>query len=179
MKPNTPNCVPVPCNSLVRIPASCESRNLSCFGLPSEPEKPSPPRVSRLPIGAKESQPNVRRCSSKDRSRSKTWLQWKQTMLKNGMWTAAQAISHQLCKHCDQQDRLERRMNRSTVNGMNMVDDAAFYDPRELTAFTNRMAALRKAQFGRWPRVYEKMPELKQRTWRRSIRMDDLKIECE
>lgn len=88
------------------------------------------------------------------------WIKWRQVFRDKGLMRAAHAISDQLCKFCDQQNRYDRRLNRMAVAGAEMPpgsDDC--YNAAALDAFNGQIKPVLEGQFARWPRVYEKMPE--------------------
>lgn len=89
---------------------------------------------------------------------SSVWIQWRQVFRDKGLVRAAQAISDQLCKYCDEQNRYDRRLNRADVcaDMPSGIDDC--YDATALDAFNAQMKPALQEQFARWPRVYENMP---------------------
>lgn len=87
------------------------------------------------------------------------WMKWRIIMTKNGMVSAANAISDALCGQCDRQDREDRKSNRNFVD-LEAIEGSG-YNGKAMDMFSKKTIHDRLEQFGRWPRVYEKMPSLK------------------
>lgn len=95
------------------------------------------------------------------------WIKLHLIMKKNGMISAANAISDSICGQCNKQNCEERRINRSYAH-LETIDGCA-YNGKAMDTFSDIVKHKMEEQFGRWPRVYEKMPELRMTIFRGSI----------
>lgn len=87
------------------------------------------------------------------------WMQWHQIMATHGMVGAANAISDAFCSQCDKLTRADRRSNRIGLDSE--LINANCYNGHAMDVFSSKMKLVMKEQFGRWPRVYERMPEMR------------------
>lgn len=94
------------------------------------------------------------------RSSADYWIRWKRILIKNGMVHSASAITRHLCKHCDSMLANDRKLNRPWTS-----EEMAVYKPEEMDRWTAKINAQLKGEFGRWPAVYDREPELRINTF--------------
>lgn len=151
-------------SAISRTSCLCRTQSLPKLYYDCEPDPLNTPVCSLTTVSCQPSscEPPIQKPAKVSRHRPPpTWLQFAQIFSANGLLSAAAAISNKRCRFCDQQDRYDHRQNRAMLMAVEQRDDSHGYDAGALDEFTSRAHYMQSTQFGQWPPVYERMPELR------------------